>query len=338
MPQGVYLNGSLPVEDAETAFLIQTRVLGDRLESMTDGEFGWRNQWINGLVPMLLEVPGIELVRTANPPNADPAYSGLPVLSIDRSVQYVLNFGYAEEAITSYRQFSRLQAEGVLPTDIKFRVCLPTPYAIAVAFADQADQRRLLSIMEATIAGEINVIAATIPHRNLAIQFDTAIEIAVLEGAFAAAGGLSTGPSVIDCLSDTMDLIPDDIPRYLHTCYGDYHHTHFIRPTDLGLCVKLANAVIPDLVSMPADHINGVHPEYYHPLHELGVPRLALGVITYTGHPKRVEQLIGAALSGGISPFAVATECGLARITEWPDGPTLEQLLELHAQFSTPIR
>jgi hypothetical protein len=37
--------------------------------------------------------------------------------------------------------------------------------------------------------------------------------------------------------------------------------------------------------------------------------------------------------------FAVATECGMARIDErGPGAPSLERLLELHAEVAAPIR
>jgi hypothetical protein len=128
----------------------------------------------------------------------------------------------------------------------------------------------------------------------------------------------------------------------VHLCYGDYKHRHFAVPKDLSLCVELANAVsdLTDFVHMPADRETGRDPGYYEPLRDLDAGRLALGVIDYEGDAERTRELVGAATqgSGGIE-FAVATECGMARIDErGPGAPSLEDLLRLHAAIAAPIR
>ena len=76
----------------------------------------------------------------------------------------------------------------------------------------------------------------------------------------------------------------------------------------------------------------------YKPLRDLGVGRLALGVIDYEGDGQRTRELIEAASKGsGGREFAVATECGMARIDErGPGMPSLEQLLD--CTRSTRIR
>jgi hypothetical protein len=63
-------------------------------------------------------------------------------------------------------------------------------------------------------------------------------------------------------------------------------------------------------------------------------------VVDYEGDEERTRELVEAATtgSGGIE-FAIATECGMARIDErGADGPSLERLLELHARFAVPVR
>jgi hypothetical protein len=63
-------------------------------------------------------------------------------------------------------------------------------------------------------------------------------------------------------------------------------------------------------------------------------------VIDYEGDEQRTNELIEAAVTGsGGKEFAVATECGMARIDErGGEGPTLNELLELHARVAAPIR
>ena len=63
-------------------------------------------------------------------------------------------------------------------------------------------------------------------------------------------------------------------------------------------------------------------------------------MVDYDGDSERTRALTEAATAGtGGMEFAVATECGMARITErGPGGPSLERLLELHAEVAAPIR
>jgi hypothetical protein len=93
---------------------------------------------------------------------------------------------------------------------------------------------------------------------------------------------------------------------------------------------------------MPVDRETGRDPAYHAPLRDLApVPgRLALGVIDYEGDPQRTQELVAAATEGsGGMRFAVATECGMARIDERrADAPSLEQLLALHAEVAAPVR
>jgi hypothetical protein len=65
-----------------------------------------------------------------------------------------------------------------------------------------------------------------------------------------------------------------------------------------------------------------------------------LGVIDYEGDEERTRELIGAAATGsGGMEFAVATECGMARIDErGPGASSLERLLHLHARNAAAIR
>ena len=136
--------------------------------------------------------------------------------------------------------------------------------------------------------------------------------------------------------------VPDGVEAGIDLCYGDYKHRHFTVPEDLSLCVELANAVtdLAAFVHMPADRETGRNPAYFEPLRDLKTTHtLALGVIDYEGSSERTAELVQAAADGGGREFAVATECGMARIDErGGDGPSLEQLLELHAEFAAPVR
>jgi hypothetical protein len=250
--------------------------------------------------------------------------------------------GYADAAEASYPVFERLRAEGVIPDGVKFQVSVPTAYASVVAWVREEDQQRFFDVYERAIAAEVEDIVGAVPPADLVIQWDVAVEIGALNEAFVASGELAKKSFIIAALVRALEMPGGGVERGVHLCYGDYKHRHFTVPPDLSLCVELANAVADsaDFVHMPADRETGRDAGYYEPLRDLGVGRLALGVIDYEGDEQRTRELIGAASEGsGGREFAVATECGMARIDErGPGMPSLEQLLELHALNSDPIR
>src|SRR5699024_3716935 len=100
--------------------------------------------------------------------------------------------GYAEAALTSYEDFARLRAEGVISEGTRFQVSLPTPLAPLSTFV-HPDARPLLErAYTSALVDEINEITSQVPAADLAIQFDLAIEFSYIE---TAAGRLLAIPS-----------------------------------------------------------------------------------------------------------------------------------------------
>jgi hypothetical protein len=343
--RGAHLVGGLKAPDAETAMRTAGRILGRHLRAVTDGETGERNQWIGWQLGKLTSIDGIEIVGTkATTARDNEEYSGFPALAVDPSVSELppRSLGYADAAEKSYPVFKTLREEGALPPDVKFQVSIPTAYASVVAWVREEDQERFFPVYEKAIASEVEEIARAVDPGDLVIQYDVAVEIGVLNGAFVGAGELGEKRFIIGALGRSLATPPEGVERGLHLCYGDYKHRHFTVPRDLSLCVELANAVgdRADFVHMPADRETGRNPAYHEPVRDLIPLRLALGVIDYEGDERRTRELIEAAVAGsGAAEFAVATECGMARIDErGPGGPSLERLLELHAMVAAPIR
>jgi methionine synthase II (cobalamin-independent) len=344
---GAHLVGGLKAPDAETAMRTAGRILGRHLHAVTDGETGARNQWIFWQLAKLGALDGIEVGGLFERPGVENEdYRAMPTLRIDRSVTDLppRALGYADEAEASYAIFRRLRDEGAIPAEVRFQVSIPTPYATVVAWAGLDDQERFFPIYADAIAREVRDIAAAVDHDDLVIQYDVAVEIGVLSGAFQAAGGLGEREHVVDALRQALGDVPAGVERGMHLCYGDYRHRHFAVPDDLSLCVDIANGVgdMADFLHMPVDRDTGRNAAYHEPLRALDpVPRrLALGVIDYEGDAARTRELIDAAIAGGGGlRFEVATECGMARIDErGPGGPSLERLLELHAEVAAPVR
>jgi len=341
---GAHLVGGLKAPDAESAMRTTAEILGRHVRALTDGETGDRNQWIFWQLNKLTAVDGIDMAGTHTNAGADNQdYAEFPALTVDSAVQTLppRSLGYADAAEASYAIFKRLRDEGVVAADVKFQVSIPTPYATVVAWVRPEDQERFLPIYADAIADEIKAIADVVGD-HLVIQYDVAVEFGALTGNFTAAGDLGQPEMVFETLRDAVRRTPDGVERGIHLCYGDYKHRHFTVPQDLSLCVQVANAVGDgaDFVHMPVDRDTGRDPAYFEALKDLRARRLALGVIDYEGDAARTHELAEAASkgSGGLE-FAVATECGMARIDErGPGGPSLEDLLELHAQTAAPIR
>ncbi|MGH3546729.1 MAG: hypothetical protein ACRDQU_01090, partial [Pseudonocardiaceae bacterium] len=342
---GAHLVGGLKTANATTAMRTTSRILGRHVHAVTDGETGVRDQWVLWQLDKLRGVPGIGMGEGTKPMPAatDRVYDRVfPNLTIAESVTAlpVRHLGYADAAEDSYLIFQRLREQGVIPEGVKFQVSLPTPYATVVMFTTPDDQERFFGVYENAMADEVRAIAGIVDPDDLVIQFDAAVEIGVMCGAFSAAPKLTDRRFILDRLRTAIAMPPDEVERGAHLCYGDLRHRHFAVPEDLSLCVDVANTIShhSHFVHMPADRDAGRDPKYYEPLRDLKTRRLALGVIDYEGDEARTAELLDAAALGGGRDFAVATECGMARIGERGDTTSLEQLLTLHAKFAAPIR
>lgn len=345
LAHGAHLVGGLAASDATDAMTTTASILGRHLNRLTDGETGPRSQWIWWQIDKLTAVPGIGVGQPQlNPETGNPDYSVFPGLDVDEGVAIPDRaLGYADAAIESYREFVRLRDDGVVPVDVRFQVSVPTPFAVVVAWAASASQARLWEPFKRALFREVEAIQKVIPARDLAVQWDVAVEIGALEGVFKPNAELASFDRIVAELIDCVEVVRPPTERGLHFCYGDYKHRHFVPPTDLGLIVRLANAVAAkapiDFVHMPVDRENGTAPAYFAPLTDLAVgdAELALGVIDYENDRARTDELVRAAESAG-RPFAVATECGMARLGERGESVTLTDLLEQHARVADPVR
>ena len=345
LARGAHLVGGIAATSAAEAMTITANALGAHLHRLSDGETGARSQWIWWQIDKLTALEGIAVGEPqVNPDTGNPDYSVFPGLAVEAGIEIpVGSLGYRDAAIASYADFRRLRGEGVIPSGVRFQVSVPTPFAVVVAWSAGESQRRLWQPFRDALFGEVAAIQATNPAPDLAIQWDVAVEVGALEGIFTPVDELRSFERIVDELAACLEQVAPPVQRGLHFCYGDYKHRHFKAPTDLGLLVRLANAVAAvtpfDFVHMPVDRDNGRDPDYFRALPDLtaGGAELALGVVDYEGDPARIDELVLAASTAGI-PFSVATECGLARIGERGEAVTLEHLLRQHARVASPVR
>ncbi|MGE5184039.1 MAG: hypothetical protein ACM31C_18340 [Acidobacteriota bacterium] len=323
--QGAHLVGSVPLADAESVFRTVAGALGDHLARLPDGETGARKDWIAWQYAVLAATPGLAPVEVG-----DRGYLRRQLVRLvgARGAPRFGELGYADAAIASYAIFERLQRDGAIAQGVRFQVSLPTPLAPVTVFVHRDDRSVVEPAYETRLLVELGRIVDAIPHDRLAIQWDVAVEVALLEGAWPAHfADVERGVHVR--LARLAAALPRDVEVGFHLCYGDFGHKHFKNPVDASLLVRLANALprTAAWVHMPVP-IGWSDRAAYAPLGQLA---LATATDVYLGVVHASDGLAGArrriALAGELVPrFGIATECG------WGRRPAhiVPELLDLH--------
>jgi hypothetical protein len=338
VPRGVHLNGSVPLANAEEVFRVTGSILGERLHRIPDGETGVRTNWIGWQSEVFARNPSFELI----PPDPH-AYVQLPHFKMRPGVSAgdiaLDSPGYAVAALASYTVFKQLKQSGMIPAQYRFQVSLPTPLAPVSAFIVEEEWAIVQPAYERAIFADLDRIAAGIPHSELAIQWDVAIEFGLLEGvAFTNYAHVKTG--IIEQLVRLGNQVPVDVELGYHLCYGDAGHKHFVEPEDTTKLVDVANGISTGLkrslnwISMPVPR-NRSDDAYFAPLKNLRLhpeTELYLGLVHYTDGVEGTRRRIEAA-QRAITQFGVATECGFGRRS--PE--TIPDLLRIHSEVAVPL-
>lgn len=344
---GAHLVGGLAAPDTVAAMTTAATILGRHLQRLTDGETGERSKWISWQSERLAALNGIDWdsdhpgVATAVDEHARRR------LRVQSGVEIPPGtLGYATAARESYEVFTWLQTDGVIPAEIRFQVSLPTPFAVTVSWSEPDSQANLLRAYRDAMFAELRTIQEIVPAERLAIQWDVAVEVAVLErpgGPVSPVAELAPFERIVAELTRCIRQVNRPAQRGVHLCYGDHKHRHYVQPTDLALLVRIANAVAIgaplDFVHMPVDREAGRSREYFAPLGDLAIgdAELALGVIDFENDSERIDELVANADAVG-RPYAVAAECGMARIGQRGESVTAVDLLEQHRRVALPIR
>lgn len=331
------LVGSVNLDNAQDVFNSVADHAGDVVDRIPDGETGARKNWYSFQVQVLgrqrqLEGVGEQAVD-------ENGYAGFSRFKLRDGVQSPqLEFGplgYAEHALASYEVFKTLKEAGKVRETVKFQVSLPTPVAVAFAYMEDAHQLPFEQAYERHLLQEIAEIRAGVPDRELAVQWDVAIEMGMLENVFPTfiRGDLLSG--VIERLARLGDAIPEPVALGYHLCYGNRNNKHWKEPDDTAKLVAIANGVSHevkrtiDWIHMPVP-IERDDAAYFEPLQGLALkPETALSL----GLLHKEDGLAGArrrsaAARAVVTDWAVATECGMGR----EPSESIPGLLDLHAQ------
>jgi hypothetical protein len=334
-PRGVHLNGSIPLANAGEVFSMTSAVLGKRLHRIPDGETGVRTNWIGWQMNVFAQNPSLEMIQP------EPgAYAPLPHFKLrpGTSAGDVVfeNLGYADAALASYAVFSQLKQAGAIPAQCRFQVSLPTPFAPVTAFIVDEESASMQPIYNKAMFAELDRITSAIPHDQLAIQWDVAVEFGMLEGV-AFTNYAHVKDDIIEQLVELGKQVPEDVELGYHLCYGDAGHKHFVEPQDTTKLVEVANGIAADLerslnwISMPVPR-NRSDDAYFAPLKNLQLhpeTELYLGLVHYTDGVEGTQRRIEAA-QRVVSDFGVATECGFGR----RPSETIPELLRIHSEVA----
>jgi hypothetical protein len=243
--------------------------------------------------------------------------------------------GYADFARASFAIFSELKTAGTIATDIRFQVSLPTPLAVLNVFIDPAAQASLEPVLERAMRAELDLILGALPHDELSLQWDVAVEIANLERYYPVFFE-PVLDGIVERLARIAAWVPADVELGFHLCYGDAGGVHFEEPEDARHLRDVANAISAkiarriDWIHLPVP-IERDDDAYFAPLTGL---RLAPETQLFLGLLHKEDGLDGArrridAARRVVPEFGVATECGMARDAAVRDVPGL---LRLHRE------
>ncbi len=339
----VHLVGSVPLASARDVFATVSAALGDRLKRIPDGETGDRGDWITWLEPAFANNPALEksdeLFRIHATGTARIRYRLKPGKSAaDVSFD---NLFYADVAKQSYAEFAALKRAGKIAPDVRFQIDLVPAHSVIWLFLQDDLHRALDPVFNQALKREIDKIAASLPHDQIAIQFDVASAVfARLQRNEPNAYGKNRGEMLTNfsaILTDLAERVPADIELLFHFCYGDSNHKHVIEPTDMADMVDVANRLSADikrpinLIHMPVPR-DRADDAYFTPLSGLRLrpeTELSLGLVHYTDGVAGTRRRVAAA-EKQVKGFSVATECGFGR----RDPATIPDLLRIHAEIA----
>jgi hypothetical protein len=338
MTRPVLLVGSVPMQSAETVFREVSERIGPFLKRVPDGETGERSAWTAWQGKVIERAEGVERSGARDLHGIMYPTYALKHGTRAQDIKFG-DLGYVNAALASYRVFVRLRDQG-FNRQARFQVSLPTPLAVVQAFFwGSPVLPEICDVYETALVAEVDQILAAIPHADLSLQWDIAVEFhRVWEKPDSDLAKQFPKPALIETIARLSDLIPAAAELGWHFCYGDAGHKHFVEPRDTGLMVMIANKLTAATrrqaqwlhLPVPRDRSDQA---YFGPLAGLDLKpatELYLGLIHLTDGVAGAQRRIAAA-STVVSRYGVATECGFGRRP--PD--TILSLLDLHRAVAT---
>lgn len=346
------LVGSIPLDTPEEVFRTFGPALGEWLAYMPDGEVGERRYWIDGIGYRVLNGhPEIETLQRPAP-DADGVEQWRPQGHHDqfrfrvkpgvRAVRFGdpgWRLGYTRDALNPYFVFCQLRKDGLIPSHVRFQVCMPlTHSAVSTFFPDAEDIPRVVPGFTDALRAEIAMMLEKIPPRDLAIQWDLAVEcrsVAVVLARDGLDAARLEAERVMAPASEICPLIPNEVAVGHHACFGTLAGWPSRQPSDLTETVLLLNAAVAasgrpvEFVHFPT--LGSAEDAFFAPLADLDVggARVYVGAIHHmhgAGGPSAQIDTVGRYLPD----FGLAAPCGFGRAPERPGRLLADEGTEPH--------
>jgi hypothetical protein len=340
MSRNVLLVGSVPLETTEDVFSTVGRELTGLVQRIPDGELGDRTDWVQWQSSVFGRIPFVERVDgTADLSGAihkGPQYRvrpGFPTAAVQFG-----SLGYAEAAEKSYRAFKQAKEQGTIPAVCRFQIGVATALSVVGQYVDGAFQVAVEPAYEHRLLEEVAEICSSIPHDDLAIQWNLATELSIIEGRRPVHFD-QVWNGILDRVVRAAEVVPDGVELGLHFCFRDFEFNGFPLPADLDRIVDLANG-ISGLVGRSINWIHIPVPKntrvgtYFAPLDRLTLrdeTQLFLGVI-HNGNEVAVTHHQIALAAQRIPEFGIASECGLGELAAADVVPALAE----HRSVASP--
>ena len=336
MTRHVHFVGSIGLDSTDAVFAAVGQTVKPFLKRCPDGEVAGRRLWISYQWPVLRATSFLEPASDRTVPGMGLATLRIKPDSPPGDIRFG-ELGYSREARVSYQDFLKAKKRGDIAESSRFQVCLPTPAAVISAFVVPQDIPKLIPAYTLSMLREVKQICDSIPHSDLAIQWDVCIEMIQWDGRSTLVTpfpGMET--AFRHAFGQLAASVPPDVELGYHLCYGDMDAKHFVDPVDLAKAVELANLI----TSVSARPVNWMHMPvpadrrdraYFAPLASLNRATdmdLFLGLVHASDGVAGTVQRMKAASE--VTPnFGIATECGIAR-ARTPE--LVRSILEIHAK------
>jgi hypothetical protein len=317
------LVGSLPASSTEEAFRAGGELFGDLVFALPDGETGPRAGWTAyEHLHLLASHPDIEVLRE---PMSPPRHIGETiVLGIRDGVGelYFDSWPRVDDAIASYRVFRTLREQGVIPSNVRFQVCLPFSVGVLGPFIPKFSHDFPIAARAYVdlIARELKRLLAGIPAEDLAIQWDVCGEVLDLEGVMTWMDG-DAWERFAEPVRRLTRLIPEAALVGYHLCYGTFPSWPMHEAKDMELLVRMANYAMEHSgrqvdwlhLAGPRD-LRSEDGRFFEPLRGLRAPdaRVFLGIVLPIDGADGLRRRHATA-SRYLDDFGVAMYCGFGR-------------------------
>lgn len=340
-PMGAHLVGSFPFEDVTEVLNLVADTIGDRLRRVPDGETEDRRYYYNWHIGIIYYRARTQLEWVSPAPDR---YPQLPWFKRRRNADLSKidfgSFGYAEWAKESYAIFRRLRSEGRFLEKARFQVNMISPLTPLMGLFDEKIRAEIEPAYERALLADLAEILETIPHEDLAIQWEHVYDLAFWEKFRIPFWQGSVEDGVIERIARYAKFVPEQAELGYHLCYGDFQHKHFMEPTDAGVMTEMINMICARVTrSIQFFHLpvprNRDDDAYFAPLQGLRIKpetEIYLGLIHHTDGLSGTQRRIATALRH-ISNFGIATECGFGR----RPADQIAELLQIHRDACDPI-